>query len=183
MPLGPFRAESGLQRFAAHQQLKLARSARRPERRRPIPRADPNAILARGRYVDSRHGILDRPPQPVSQQHGRAHLIHVLLVDHPTAGTLEPLGFDQNGPPVFHCEQSAPEAQNEVHRGGSAEDDTHDTLLSMSLNAEDPVSRCGRSTDQSTPPTSRCKQAVGRLARSGCIDRACAWFRMVYMRP
>ena len=45
---------------------------------------------------DRRHRIPDRTPQAVSQQVGRTHPVHELLVDDPTALLSERLGFEQH---------------------------------------------------------------------------------------
>jgi len=69
MPLLPLRPEDRLERAAVDDQAELARPAGALPGRRPIPRADPDAVRPRRGKRHRRLGVLDGPAHPVRQQH------------------------------------------------------------------------------------------------------------------
>jgi len=105
MPRVSLGAERGPQRLAVDEQLKPARRPGRLPRRDPIAGSHPDLIGSGGGQLDRRGCIFDRDSHSVGQQDRRAHLIHILLVDHPAAGIVETLGLDQHGLRIPGCER------------------------------------------------------------------------------
>ena len=107
-------AKSFLQRLAIDEYLKLSwRSGSFPWRD-PVTRANPNLVLSCFGKVDRTTGIGNRFAQSMSQQIGRPHQIHELLINNPTAFFGERFNFDQDHV-VVCANRSWAEANCEEH--------------------------------------------------------------------
>ena len=96
VPVGAFGSERRGQRFAVYQQLKPPGRSLCFPRGNPIASAHPHPHLAHGWEFGSGLCIGDWFTQSVSQEIWRAHLIHELLIHHPSAEFFKLLGFKKN---------------------------------------------------------------------------------------
>ena len=84
-PLLPLGTQGRGQFLATHTQAELARALPLLPGSGPVIGTYIDVIITRFRKIDRCLGILHRGAHPMGQQIGRAHQIHKLLIDHPSA--------------------------------------------------------------------------------------------------